>query len=40
MEAGAVNAEGNFGSLLDLLAQLGIITPQDAADLKSLVAPC
>ena len=37
---GFPNAETNFGSLLDALAQLGIITPQDAADLKGLVAPC
>ena len=37
---GFPNAETNFGSLLDALAQLGIITPQDAADLEGLVAPC
>lgn len=40
MQGGAPNAEGNFESLLDALAQLGIITPQDATDLKGLVAPC
>ena len=40
MQGGAPNAEGNFGAVLDALAQLGIITPQDATDLKALVAPC
>lgn len=34
------NAETNFGLLLDFAAQQGIITSQDAADLKDLVAPC
>jgi hypothetical protein len=40
MQEGAPNAEVNFGSLLNLLAQLQLITAQDAADLKALVAPC
>lgn len=34
------NAETNFGLLLDFATQQGIITPQDAAGLKDLVAPC
>ena len=41
MQSGAFpNAETNFGLLLDFAAQQGIITSQDAADLKGLVAPC
>lgn len=40
MQAGAPNAERNYGLILDLLAQLGLISAQEAADLKSLVAPC
>jgi hypothetical protein len=40
MEAGAPSAERNFGQLLDLLAQLRLISFQEAADLKALVAPC
>jgi hypothetical protein len=40
MQAGAPNAERNFGLLLDLLVQLQLITAQEAADLKALVAPC
>ena len=40
MQAGLPNAERNYGLILDLLARLGLITLQEAADLKSLVAPC
>jgi hypothetical protein len=40
MEAGAPSAERNFGLLLDFLAQLRLISFQQAADLKALVAPC
>jgi hypothetical protein len=40
MQGGAPNAESNFGRLLDFLAQAGLITAQDASDLKALVAPC
>jgi hypothetical protein len=40
MQAGFPNAERNFGLLLDLMAQLGLITPQEASEVKSLVAPC
>jgi hypothetical protein len=40
MQAGFPNAERNFGLLLDLMAQLGLITPQEASELQSLVAPC
>ncbi len=41
MQSGAwPNAETNFGRLLDFAAQEGIITAQDAADLKTLVSPC
>jgi hypothetical protein len=39
-QAGFPNAETNFGLLLDFAAQQGIITPEDAAGLKALVAPC
>ncbi len=39
-QAGFPNAETNFGRLLDFAAQQGIITPQDAAELKLLVDPC
>ena len=34
------NAETNFGLLLDFAAQQGIITSQEAAELKDLVSPC
>jgi hypothetical protein len=40
MQGGAPDAEGNFGRLLDFLSQRGVVTAQDAADLKGLVAPC
>jgi hypothetical protein len=40
MEAGAPSAERNFGLLLDFVAQLRLISFQQAADLKALVAPC
>jgi hypothetical protein len=39
-QAGFPNAETNFGRLLDFAAQQGIITPQDATDLRALVSPC
>jgi hypothetical protein len=34
------NAETNFGRLLDFLVQIQLVSAQDAADLKVLVAPC
>lgn len=37
---GFPSAETNFGLLLDFAAQQGIISSQDAAALKDLVAPC
>ena len=40
MEAGSQTAERNFGLLLDFVAQLRLISFQQAADLKALVAPC
>jgi hypothetical protein len=40
MQAGFPNAERNFGLLLDLMAPLGLITPQESSELQSLVAPC
>ena len=40
MEAGSQSAERNFGLLLDFVAQLRLISFQQAADLKALVAPC
>ena len=39
-QAGFPNAETNFGLLLDFATQQGIITPQDATELKGLVSPC
>lgn len=39
-QGGFPNAETNFGRLLDFAAQQGIITSQDAAELKSVVDPC
>jgi hypothetical protein len=40
IEGGDPNAETNYGRLLDALAQLRLITTQEAADLKDLVALC
>ena len=40
MQAGFPDAETNFGRLLDFAAEQGIITAQDAADLKTIVSPC
>lgn len=40
IQAGDSNAETNYGRLLDALAQLRLITAQEAVDLKALVAPC
>jgi hypothetical protein len=41
MQGGAFpNAEMNFGRLLDFAAQQGIISTQEAAQLKGLVSPC
>jgi hypothetical protein len=41
MQSGAwPNAETNFGLLLDFAADQGVITPQDASELKALVSPC
>lgn len=39
-QAGFPNAETNFGRLLDFAVGEGIITPQEAADLKETVSPC
>ncbi|HYO47664.1 MAG TPA: hypothetical protein VEY33_13340 [Gemmatimonadota bacterium] len=40
MQAGVPNAERNYGLLLNIMAQLGLITAQEASELQSLVAPC
>ena len=40
MQNGAPNAETNFGFLLDFLVNEGILSPEDAAELKDLVSPC
>ncbi|HET9333634.1 MAG TPA: translocation protein TolB [Gemmatimonadota bacterium] len=40
VQAGVTNAERNFGILMDLLAGAGLISAQDAAELKDLVSPC
>ena len=39
-QAGFPNAETNFGRLLDFATQQGIITSQEAAELKDVVSPC
>ena len=39
-QAAFPNAETNFGRLLDFAAQQGIISTQEAAELKGLVSPC
>ena len=40
VQAGATNAEQNFGLLVDFLTSLQLISSQDAGELKGLVAPC
>ncbi|HET9333633.1 MAG TPA: hypothetical protein VFQ21_08625 [Gemmatimonadota bacterium] len=40
VQAGVTNAERNFGLLVDLLLSTRLISSQDAAELKNLVAPC
>ena len=40
MQAGAPNAETNFGLLLDYLVRNQLMSAQDAAELKDLVSPC
>jgi hypothetical protein len=40
VQAGATNAERNFGLLVDFLTRTRLISSQDAAELKGLVAPC
>jgi tol-pal system beta propeller repeat protein TolB len=40
VQAGVTNAERNFRILMNLLAGAGLISAQDAAELKDLVAPC
>jgi hypothetical protein len=40
VQAGVTNAKRNFGLVVDFLASLRLISAQDAAELKTLVAPC
>jgi TolB protein len=40
VQAGATNAERNFGLLVDFLTSMQLISSQDAAELEDLVAPC